>query len=71
MNCNSKVFVIFLTGVKCDIVSQTSNIHVVTFKKEIIQVNLEQKNAMRCNNRDNLLQLSFSLKISIFSEAYI
>ena len=31
----------------------------------------EQENAMRCNNRDNLLQLSFSLKISIFSEAYI
>ena len=31
----------------------------------------EQENAMRCNNRDNLLQLSFSLKISIFSEIYI
>ena len=26
----------------------------------------QQENAMRCNNRDNLLQLSFSLKISIF-----
>ena len=30
-----------------------------------------KKNAMRCNNRDNLLQLSFTLKISIFLEAYI
>ena len=32
---------------------------------------IRQENAMRCNNRDNLLQLSFSLKTSIFSEAYI
>ena len=31
----------------------------------------KQENAMRCNNRDNLLLLSFSLKISIFLEAYI
>ena len=31
----------------------------------------EQENAMRCNNRDDLLELSFTLKISIFSEAYI
>ena len=28
-------------------------------------------NVMRCNNRDDLHQLSFTLKISIFSEAYI
>ena len=33
--------------------------------------NKKQENAMCCNNRDNLLQLSFTLKISIFSEAYI
>ena len=32
---------------------------------------LEKTKKMRCNNRDNLLQLSFTLKISIFSEAYI
>ena len=31
----------------------------------------KQEKAMRCNNRDNFLQLIFSLKISIFSEAYI
>ena len=31
----------------------------------------ETRNAMRCNNRDDLLHLSFTLKISIFSEAYI
>ena len=30
---------------------------------------VKQENDMRCNNRDDLLQLSF--KISIFSEAYI
>ena len=29
------------------------------------------RNAMRCNNRDDLLQLSFTLKISIFSKAYV
>ena len=28
--------------------------------------NKKQENAMCCNNRDNLLQLSFTLKISIF-----
>ena len=32
---------------------------------------LKKTNKMRCNNRDNLLQLSFTLKISIFSEANI
>ena len=26
---------------------------------------------MRCNNRDDLLHLSFTLKTSIFSEAYL
>ena len=31
----------------------------------------QQENAMRCNNRDDLLQLSFTLKISIFSEALL
>ena len=29
------------------------------------------RNATSCNNSDDLLYLSFSLKISIFSEAYI
>ena len=31
----------------------------------------QQENTMRCNNHDDLLQLSFTLKISIFSGAYI
>ena len=31
----------------------------------------KQENAMRYNNRDDLLQLSFTLKISVFSEVYI
>ena len=29
------------------------------------------RNAMRCNNHDDLLHLGFTLKISIFSEDYI
>ena len=40
-------------------------------QKEMIK--LEQfttRNAMRCNNHDDLIHLSFTLKISIFSEAY-
>ena len=32
---------------------------------------IQQENAMRYNNRDDLLQLSFTLKISIFSKVYI
>ena len=32
---------------------------------------LKQENAMRYNNRDDLFQLSFTLKISIFSEVYM
>ena len=30
-----------------------------------------QENIMRCNNRNDLLKLSFALEISVFSEAYI
>ena len=30
----------------------------------------EQENAMHCYNRNDLLELSFTLEISIFSEAY-
>ena len=30
----------------------------------------QQENAMRCYNRNDLLELSFTLEISIFSEAY-
>ena len=35
------------------------------------QENLKQENAIRCNSRDDLLKLSFTLEISVFSEAYI
>ena len=31
----------------------------------------QQENAMRCYSRNDLLELSFTLEISIFSEAYI
>ena len=33
--------------------------------------NLETRSAARSNNRDDLLHLNFTLKISIFSEVYI
>ena len=33
--------------------------------------NKKQENAMCCNNRDDLLQLTFNLEISKFSEAFI
>ena len=32
---------------------------------------MKTRKATHCNNRDDLLHLSFTLKISIFSEAYI
>ena len=35
------------------------------------KVQTKTRNATRCNNRDDLLHLSFSLKISVFSEAYV
>ena len=40
-------------------------------QKLLIYFELKQENAMRFNNRDDLLQLNFTLKISIFLEAYI
>ena len=35
--------------------------------QSFLQIKLKQENAMRYNNRDDLLQLNFTLKISIFS----
>ena len=35
------------------------------------KVQIKARNARPCNNRNDLLHLSFTLKISIFSEAYI
>ena len=40
-------------------------------KTKQMQMNQKQENATRFNNRDDLLQLRFILKILIFSEAYI
>ena len=34
------------------------------------KINTITRNVMRCNNRDDLLNLSFILKIPIFSEVY-
>ena len=41
----------------------------MSYKKICCGNKKKQENAMRCNNRDDLLQLNF--KVSIFSEAYI
>ena len=38
----------------------------------LLPIQMQQENSMRCsNNRDDLLQLNFTLNISILSEAYI
>ena len=36
------------------------------YRLGIRQFHYKQENAMHCNNRDDLLQLSFTYKISIF-----
>ena len=41
------------------------------FFRENKQIQSKQENALRCSNLDDLLQLSFTLNISIFSAAYI
>ena len=40
-------------------------------KMKRMQRQREQENAMCYNNRDDLLQLGFTLKISVFLEVYI
>ena len=39
---------------------------ILTFDKYLIRKFIITRNAMRSNNRDDLLRLSFNLKISIF-----
>ena len=39
---------------------------ILTFDKYLIRKFILTRNAMRSNNRDDLLRLSFNLKISIF-----
>ena len=39
--------------------------------KGAIRKQKKTRNAMRCNNRDDLFHPNFTLKISIFSEAYV
>ena len=41
------------------------------FLKLFHEIKIKQENAMRYNNRDDVLQLSFTLKISAFSEVYV
>ena len=45
--------------------------HKVNYGLVKSKVQIKIRNATCCNNRDDLLHLSFTLKISIFSEAYI
>ena len=49
----------------------TSQKYATSFSQLKSSFNLKQENAMRCDNRDDLLQPSSTLKISNFSEAYI
>ena len=44
--------------------------HKVNYGLIKYKVQIKTRNATSCNNRDDLLHLSFTLKISIFSEAY-
>ena len=41
-----------------------------TFAMKCFRIKFGEENTMHCSNRDDFLQLSFTLKISIFSEAY-
>ena len=45
--------------------------HKVNYGLVKSKVQIKTRKATRCNNRDDLLYLSFNFKISIFSEAYI
>ena len=45
--------------------------HKVNYGLIISKVQIKKRKATGCNNRDDLLQLSFTLKISIFSEASV
>ena len=38
---------------------------------EKVKIQNITRNSLRCNNRNDLLHLSYTLKISIFSEAYL
>ena len=52
--------------------SNICNYYLIKLIKFITLIKLmATRNATRCNNRDDLLHLSFPLKILIFSEAYI
>ena len=49
-------------------IEEVSNL--ISFLREY-ETNPITRNAMRCNNRDDLLNLSFVLKIQIFSEVFL
>ena len=49
-------------------IEEVSNL--INFLREY-ETNTITRNAMRCNNRDDLLNLSFTLEIPIFSEVFL
>ena len=49
-------------------IEEVSNL--INFLREY-ETNTITRNAMRCNNRDDLLNLSFILEIPIFSEVFL
>ena len=63
----SKPFDFYITKVNTSMESQPLSINEL---KDAF-FSLKTRNATRCNNRDDLLHLSFTLKVSIFSEAHI
>ena len=58
------MFVQNVTSVKTKSLTSIKN-------RNVFVIEIKQENAIRCNNRDDLFYLTFTLKIWIFSEAYI
>ena len=63
----SKPFDFYITKVNISMESQPLSISEL---KDAFST-LKTRNATCCNNRDDLFHLSFTLKVSVFSEAYI
>ena len=67
-------YIILYSHQKCLLLMLVNVKHCYVLKdiNQNLTKNKLNKNATRCNNRDDLVHLiSFTLKISVFSEAYI
>ena len=51
-------------------IPRSHSLHIIPLIVKVAKANLT-RNATRRNNRDDFLDLSFTIKISIFTEAYI